>query len=146
MNEKHIRRAIELSEEAAQQGNRPFGAVLVAEDGTVLAEGRNEVASSSDVTAHAELQAIRAARSPTDNATVYASGEPCPMCSAAMVWAGITRIVFAASEPEFSKILQGGPRFHLRCAEVVKSADSAITVEGPLLEEEALAVMRRAGH
>lgn len=142
MNDKHLRRAIELSEEAARHGNRPFGAVLVAEDGTVLAEGRNEVVSASDVTAHAELQAIRAASVPTEGSIMYASGEPCPMCSAAMVWAGIERIVFAASEPEFSKVLEGGPRFALRCAEVVGSADVALTVEGPALEDEALAVMR----
>nr|WP_296763653.1 nucleoside deaminase [Rhodococcus sp. (in: high G+C Gram-positive bacteria)] len=141
MNETHIRRAIELAAEAGEHGNRPFGAVMVGADGTVLAEGRNEVASSNDVTAHAELVAIRAAASAED-ATMYASGEPCPMCSAAMVWAGITRIVFSASEPEFSKILVGGPRFSLRCAEVVAAADVDITVEGPVLENEALAVMR----
>ncbi|MGA9872669.1 MAG: hypothetical protein WBQ44_16205 [Rhodococcus sp. (in: high G+C Gram-positive bacteria)] len=71
-----------------------------------------------------------------------ASGEPCPMCSAAMVWAGVSRIVFAASAPEFAKILTGGPQFSLRCADVVAAADVDIAVEGPILQDEALTVMR----
>lgn len=141
MSDAHLSRAIELAVEAGEAGNRPFGAVLVGADGTVLAEGRNEVASAGDVTAHAELVAIRGAAT-AENATMYASGEPCPMCSAAMVWAGVTRIVFGASEPEFSKILDGGPRFSLRCAEVVGAADVDITVEGPVDEADALKAFR----
>ncbi|SNS49828.1 nucleoside deaminase [Rhodococcoides kyotonense] len=141
MSDTHLRRAIALAVEAGERGNRPFGAVLVGADGTVLAEGRNEVASAGDVTAHAELVAIRAA-STAEGATMYASGEPCPMCSAAMVWAGIARIVFGASEPEFSKLLEGGPRFSLRCADVVAAADVSITVEGPVDESEALVPFR----
>jgi tRNA(Arg) A34 adenosine deaminase TadA len=144
MNTIHLRRAIALAAEASIGGNRPFGAVLVDETGSVIAEGRNEVTSSGDPTAHAELVAIRgAADNSTTNATMYASGEPCPMCSAAMVWAGITQIVFSASEIEFSKILDGGPRFQLGCAEIVASANVEISVTGPVLEAESLAVMQR---
>ncbi|WP_336880165.1 nucleoside deaminase [Rhodococcus globerulus] len=143
MNNIHLRRAIALAAEAAGGGNRPFGAVLVGENGTVIAEGRNEVTSSGDPTAHAELVAIRgAANGSTTNATMFASGEPCPMCSAAMVWAGITHIVFAATESEFSKILDGGPRFKLGCAEIIAAADVEVSVIGPLLEAESLAAMR----
>ncbi|MGV8872013.1 MAG: nucleoside deaminase [Rhodococcus sp. (in: high G+C Gram-positive bacteria)] len=142
LDEHHLARAIVLAGEAGQNGNRPFGAVLVAGDGSVIAEGRNEGTSSGDITAHAELAAIRAADAPTTGATMYASGEPCPMCAAAMVWAGLARIVFAASEPAFSEILPAGTRFGLRCAEVVASAHVSITVDGPFLETEALEVMR----
>lgn len=144
MNDIHLRRAIALATEAGDGGNRPFGAVLVDTKGTVIAEGRNEVTSSGDATAHAELVAIRAATgSSAVNATMYASGEPCPMCSAAMVWAGVGHVVFAASENEFSKILEGGPRFRLGCAEVLAAADVDISVVGPVLEVEALDAMRR---
>jgi len=144
-----ITRSIELAVQAGDNGNRPFGAVLVATDGTVLAEGLNEVASSGDVTAHAELVAIRHA---TDDghadrlhgSTMYASGEPCAMCAAACVWAGVTKIVYAASTGEFTRILPDGPHFALGCREVIDTTDATVDVIGPIHEEEALAAMRGA--
>lgn len=145
----HLTRSIDLAAAAATAGNRPFGAVLVAADGEVLAEGRNEVASAGDITAHAELSAIRRATAAGyadrfAGSTMYASGEPCPMCATACVWAGVTRIVFAASTPGFSTFLTEGPHFGLRCAEVVAASDAEITVVGPVREQEALEVMRTA--
>ncbi|MFD4182127.1 nucleoside deaminase [Rhodococcus sp. NPDC058514] len=144
----HLRRAIELANETGSAGNRPFGAVAVGADGAVISEGANSVATSGDVTEHAELDAITTAcaEGRTDDlvaSTVYASGEPCPMCSAAMVWAGVRRVVFAASSEEFGQILGGGPRFGLGCAEVIASADADIAVSGPHLGEEALDPFRR---
>ena len=96
-----LRRAIDLAGEAGEAGNRPFGSVI-AVDGIAVAEGRNQVGASGDITAHAELVALRRAiddgyAERLAGATVYASGEPCPMCAAACVWAGVGRIVFAAS-------------------------------------------------
>jgi len=144
-----LTRSIELAAEAAASGNRPFGAVLVAATGTVLAEGRNEVASAGDITAHAELAAIRRATADGyadrfPGSTMYASGEPCPMCAAACVWAGVTRIVFAASTEGFSTILPDGPHFTLGCADLIATTDAEITVIGPVHEHEALEVMRTA--
>lgn len=143
-----LRQAISLAEEAGRRGNRPFGAVIVAADGSVIAEGRNEVAEAGAVIAHAELAAITAAieagrSAALAGASVYASGEPCPMCSAAIVHAGLARVVFAAAEPDFTAIIGGHPRFTLRCAEVVGSSDADITVSGPHLGDEALAPFRR---
>ncbi|MGY0498636.1 nucleoside deaminase [Nocardia sp. FBN12] len=145
----HLRRAIGLAGHALALGDRPFGAVAVAGDGTVLAEGVNAVNTTGDVTTHAELVAITlatAAGRATDlrGATVYASGEPCPMCAAAMVWAGVGRIVFAAGAAEFGPILPAGPSFRLTCAEVVASSSVPVEVSGPHLGEEALAVFRAA--
>ena len=74
---------------------------------------------------------------------MYASGEPCPMCSAAMVWAGITRVVYAASSADFSRILPDGPRFTLGCADVLDAASVEIQVSGPHLGDEALAPFHR---
>ncbi|MEV0335106.1 nucleoside deaminase [Nocardia sp. NPDC050717] len=145
----HLRRAIDLAALAAERGDRPFGAVAVDRDGTVVAEGANAVSSTGDVTTHAELVAITVATAAgraedLRGATVYASGEPCPMCSAAMVWAQVGRIVFAAAAAEFGQILPGGPSFTLTCAELVASSNVPVEVSGPHLGEEALAVFRAA--
>ena len=151
MNEREellLRQAISLADEASDRGNRPFGAVIVSSEGMVISQGRNEVAESGVVTAHAELVAIDAATvagrtGGMVGATIYASGEPCPMCSAAAVWAGIGRIVFGAAEPEFAAVIGGYPRFGLRCAEVVGSSDADVAVSGPHLGGEALAPFQR---
>ncbi|MFF2082959.1 nucleoside deaminase [Nocardia sp. NPDC058176] len=145
----HLRRAITLAGQAAARGDRPFGAVAVDSSGHVIAEGENAVSTSGDVTTHAELAAITAATAAgraesLRGATVYASGEPCPMCAAAMVWAQVGRIVFAAEAAEFGQILPGGPRFVLTCAELVATSNVPVEVSGPHLGEEALAVFRAA--
>ncbi|KAF0845495.1 nucleoside deaminase [Nocardia caishijiensis] len=143
----HLRRAIDLAAHAAVLGDRPFGAVTVDRAGTVLAESANAVATTGDVTTHAELVAITVASATGKaealrGATVYASGEPCPMCAAAMVWAQVGRIVFAAAASEFGPMLGPGPSFTLSCAEVVASSNVSIEVSGPHLGDEALAVFR----
>ncbi|MFF0545964.1 deaminase [Nocardia thailandica] len=142
----HLVRAVELAGQAGDAGNRPFGAVVVDADGAVVAEGENTVAATGDPTRHAELAAVAAATAAGEIArlagsTVYASGEPCPMCAAAMVWAGVARIVFAVSAAEFGAILPpDGPLFALTCAEVAGSAGVPIEVEGPVGVPGALAV------
>ncbi|MGS2810733.1 nucleoside deaminase [Nocardia sp. MW-W600-9] len=145
----HLRRAIELAGQAAARGDRPFGAVAVDRDGRVVAEGENAVGSSGDVTTHAELVAITTATAAGKaealrGATVYASGEPCPMCAAAMVWAQVGRIVFAAAAAEFGQILSGGPSFGLTCADLVATSNVPVLVSGPHLGAEALAVFHAA--
>ncbi len=144
----HLRASVELAHEAHRGGDAPFGAVVVSAGGEVLSTGRNQADSTDDPTAHAETVAMLALpageRAALVGATVYASGEPCPMCSAAMVWAGVGRIVFAVSSPAFSAVLPSSPTFSLRCADVVDSSDAATVVEGPVLEEEGLAPFREA--
>ncbi|MFE3289706.1 nucleoside deaminase [Rhodococcus sp. NPDC059234] len=144
----HLHRALVLAAETGDAGNRPFGAVAIAADGSVVSEGANSVATSGDVTEHAELDAITTAcaegnASRLIGGTVYASGEPCPMCSAAMVWAGVRRIVFAAKASDFGEILGGGPTFRLSCADVAQSTEVEIEVTGPALGDEALEPFRR---
>lgn len=144
----HLRASVELAHEAHRNGDSPFGAVVVSPSGEVLSTGRNEVSTADDPTAHAETVAMLAVpagqREALAGSTVYASGEPCPMCAAAMVWAGVGRIVFAASTPAFSAVLPSSPSFDLRCAAVVAASDAATLVEGPALEEEGLAPFREA--
>lgn len=86
------------------QGGRPFGAVVVR-DGEIIARGVNTMLADNDPTAHAEVVALRAAgralNSPRlDGCAVYASGQPCPMCLAAMRMAGVTQVAFAYSNEQ----------------------------------------------
>jgi tRNA(Arg) A34 adenosine deaminase TadA len=97
-----LRRALKLAAKNVECGDGgPFGALIV-QDGQILAEARNRVLAKNDPTAHAEIQAIRAAcrkigHFHLENSVLYASSEPCPMCLAAAYWARITRIVYANS-------------------------------------------------
>ena len=96
--------AIRLARENAERGGRPFGAVVVKE-GQVVATGVNETVATQDPTAHAELVAIRAASQALETpelegCTVYASGEPCPMCLGAMYMSGITKAFYAYSNAD----------------------------------------------
>ncbi|MEU0589327.1 nucleoside deaminase [Streptomyces sp. NPDC006132] len=105
----YLRRCVELAAEALRAGDEPFGSVLVGGDGTVLAEDHNRVASG-DRTRHPEFELARwsAARlSPEERAaaTVYTSGEHCPMCAAAHAWVGLGRIVYVASSEQLSSWL-----------------------------------------
>ena len=109
-------RAVALAEaNVTANGGRPFGAVLVR-DGLVLAEGVNTIHRNGDLTAHAEMEAIRAATIAAanprlDGATMYASGHPCPMCLAAMYLGGISAIYYALSQED-------GEPFDLSTAEI----------------------------
>ena len=100
-----LRSAIRLSIEAVHEGRGgPFGAVIVR-DGEVIATGQNQVTSSNDPTAHAEIVAIRAACAKLGTFTlagceIYSSCEPCPMCFAAIEWARLERLTFAATRAD----------------------------------------------
>ena len=101
---KYLRRCIELAEIALEKGNAPFGSVLVAANGELLAEEHNRIADG-DHTQHPEFALARwAAANMTseerDQATVYTSGEHCPMCAAAHGWVGLGRIVYACSSKQ----------------------------------------------
>lgn len=103
---KHLHRCVELATQALELGDEPFGSVLVAADGSVLFEDHNHVASG-DRTRHPEFAIARwAAANMTPEArakaTVYTSGEHCPMCSAAHGWVGLGRIVYASSSEQLT--------------------------------------------
>lgn len=99
-----LRAAIDLARENTACGGRPFGAVVV-KDGAAVAHGVNEVIVTNDPTAHAEMNALRAASqvlasSDLSGCRVYASGHPCPMCMAAMRMAGIDGVCYAYSNED----------------------------------------------
>jgi tRNA(Arg) A34 adenosine deaminase TadA len=98
---RHLRRCVELAREALDDGAEPFGSLLVDASGVVRFEDRNRV-KDGDETRHPELEVARwsATHLSADErsaATVYTSGEHCPMCSAAHAWMGLGRIVYAVS-------------------------------------------------
>eukprot|EP01136_Pigoraptor_vietnamica_P030981 Opistho-1_new@90956 len=95
----YLRRAIELSAQGRARGNRPFGALIVASDGELLAEAWCDTTESGDCTGHAETNAVRRAsplhgRERLAGATLYSSAEPCVMCAGAIFWSHIGRVVF----------------------------------------------------
>lgn len=153
MNEidrQHLRRCVALAAEAADRGDEPFGSVLVSGDVEILAERSNEVVTRRDVTAHPELELARWASHHLDaptraEATMYTSGEHCPMCAAAHVWAGIGRLVYVLSAPMITGLVGGGVTIGLRATDVVAASNVDIAVEGPCPElvDEAAALFRR---
>jgi tRNA(Arg) A34 adenosine deaminase TadA len=108
MDDKFMQMAIDLSLKNVQAGGGPFGAVIV-KDGEVLATGVNRVTLNNDPTAHAEVSAIRAACEKIGDfrlrgCTIYTSCEPCPMCLAAIYWAGISRIYYGNTKEDAAAI------------------------------------------
>jgi tRNA(adenine34) deaminase len=135
-----MRRALQLATLAAREGEVPVGAVVVKE-GQLIAEGWNGPIGHHDPTAHAEIQALRAAGRALQNyrlngTTLYVTLEPCPMCAGAIVHARVQRVVFAARDPRTGaagsiyNILQSNELNH-RCE-----------VEEGLLAEESSTLLR----
>ncbi|WP_435920868.1 nucleoside deaminase [Paenibacillus sp. DYY-L-2] len=147
---KHLRRCIELAEEALRTGDEPFGSLLVSESGEVLFEDHNHVAGG-DHTQHPEFALSRwAANHMTveerSKATVYTSGEHCPMCAAAHGWVGLGRIVYASSSEQLSQWLSelGVAPSRVRSLpiqEVIR--DTAIDGPVPELAEQVYELHRR---
>ena len=134
---RHLDRCVELASEALAAGDEPFGSVLVAADGTILAEDHNRVAGG-DRTRHPEFELARWAAAnltPEERAraTVYTSGEHCPMCAAAHGWVGLGRIVYASSSTQLSGWLAelGVPPPPVRTLPI-QDVVPDVTVDGPV--------------
>lgn len=144
----YLRQAITIAKHAREQGNHPFGALLVDPEGQVLAEAENTVVTEQDCTGHAELNLVRIAsqqfsRKTLAQCTLYTSTEPCAMCAGAIHWSGVGRIVYALSEAQLYELTGSDPAnetMQLPCREVFSRCRRSITIEGPALEEEAKAV------
>jgi guanine deaminase len=108
MDNPFMARAIQLSIDNVRSGRGgPFGAVVV-KDGSIIAEGANQVTSSNDPTAHAEMVAIREAcrklaAFDLEACEIYTSCEPCPMCLGAIYWARLSRVYFANADADASR-------------------------------------------
>lgn len=107
-DEYFMSKAIRISVESVNNGGGPFGAVIV-KDGEIIAQASNSVTQDNDPTAHAEVNALRAAAKILNNfnlhgCIVYSSCEPCPMCLGAIYWAKIDRLVFANNKTDAKNI------------------------------------------
>jgi len=128
----------------AAQADLPFGAVIVR-DGEILARGMNSGKREKDPTAHGEMVAIRRFLSvygpeALRGTTLYTSGEPCPMCMAAIIWCGIGRVVYGASITQLSAVIG---QIMLPSAEVAAKTDFAmIEITGGVLADEAIRLFR----
>ncbi len=146
----HLRRCVELAREALEDGDEPFGSLLVDTAGTVRFEDRNRV-KGGDHTRHPEFAIARwsaghLSASERANATVYTSGEHCPMCSAAHAWMGLGRIVYAVTSSQLSEWQAewGDPKSPVTPLPV-QTVAPGIPVSGPApeLAEEMYALHRR---
>jgi tRNA(Arg) A34 adenosine deaminase TadA len=138
-----LRAAIGLSRRARQSGNEPYGAVLGDAQGRVLLEAQNTQVTERDCTGHAETNLMREASrrftsSELAECTVYASGEPCPMCAGAIYWGGVRRVVYALSMRSMAQLADAGAdEINLGCAQVLAHGTAVVEVVGPALEDEA---------
>jgi tRNA(Arg) A34 adenosine deaminase TadA len=147
---RHLRRCVELAREGLEDGDEPFGSLLVDADGVVRFEDRNRV-KDGDGTRHPELEIARwsathLTAAERAAATVYTSGEHCPMCAAAHGWMGLGRIVYAVSSAQLGEWRAGwglgpGPVVPLP----IRAVAPDVPVDGPApeLEDEMRALHRR---
>ena len=133
--EDYIRRAIDEARQAALEDEVPVGAVLVANNGRVLARAHNQTIGLSDPTAHAEILAIRSAAQAIGNyrlldTILYVTIEPCIMCMGALVHARVSKIVYGAKDPKWGA---AGSCYNLAAD---PRLNHSIEVQGGILEEE----------
>ena len=137
--------AIAWSRTARERGNRPFGAVIVGSDGTVLAEAYCNTSETGDCTGHAETNAVRIvsktiSREVLRDSTLYSSAEPCVMCAGAIFWSNIGRVVFgidAVSLRTFRGERAEQRDAELSCRDVFAASPHTIACVGPVMVSEA---------
>lgn len=138
-DQKHLDEALELARLARAHGNHPFGALLVAADGTVV-RAENTVLTSGDPTGHAETNLVRLAATSLSveelaTSVLYTSTEPCAMCCGAIFWAGVGTVVYALSGEALIALLPEGSReftLDLPSREVFARGGRTVEVRGPL--------------
>ena len=139
--QSYMSAALAEAEAAAARGEVPVGAVVVAADGGILARAGNRTRELADPTAHAEMLVIRQACSAVsshrlDGADLYVTLEPCAMCAAAISFARIRRLYFAAADPK------GGAVEHGPCLFSAPTCHHAPEVYGGIEEARAAALLR----
>ncbi len=145
--ERLMRAALDIARRSRAHGNHPFGALLADQDNTILLTTENTVVTENDCTGHAETNLMRMASQTYDQdflatCTLYTSAEPCPMCSGAIYWGNVRRVVYGLSEERMYAMLDEESEhvLLLGCRDVFARGRKQIEVIGPVLEEEALSV------
>jgi tRNA(adenine34) deaminase len=133
-----------LALEEAKKGDAPYGAVIV-KDNQVFALAHNTVKRDNDPSAHAEINVIRSLTAKLKNSslegyTIYTTGEPCPMCATACVWAGLSEIVYGASIEDLVSMNQN--QIHISCEEIIAKSFRQIKVTRGILRQECLQLFK----
>ena len=139
---RNLKRAIEISRQSRAAGNTPFGALLADKDGNILLEQPNVEITENKCTGHAETQvaeraSMKYSKGVLADCTLYTTAEPCAMCSGAIYWAGIGRVVYGMTEKDLLSHTGADPQnptFDLPCREVFARGQKKIQVEGPFPE------------
>ena len=143
-HEKFMRAAIEEAVKSQSEGGQPFGSVIV-KDGQIVARAHNSVEQTGNPLGHAEVNALQLAHEMGINNlsgyTVYASFEPCAMCSAAIAWMGASTVVFGADPQDIPSTYP--PRAHpFSCEEILERSGSSATVIPHVLRAESAEVFK----
>ena len=149
----YLKRTITLSELAVKHDNTPFGDLLADPDGNIILEQENIEITENDCTGHAETALMRKATKLYDkdflwNCILYTSVEPCAMCSGAIYWRNVGKIVYGISEKELLKLTgnnKQNPTLDLPCRKIFEYGQKEIEVEGPITEitEDILEIHRK---
>ncbi|MGL4403048.1 MAG: nucleoside deaminase [Fusobacteriaceae bacterium] len=143
-HKKYIKRCAEISVESVAGGNNPFGALLTDNEGNILIESGNVEVTTKDCTGHAETTVMRLASQKYSKeflweCTLYTTAEPCCMCTGAIYWGNVGRIVYGISEKELLQLTgsdEKNPTFDVPCREVLARGQKNIQVIGPMADDE----------
>lgn len=134
----YISRAIELAYAAKEKGDNPFGSILVDQDGNILMEDENTQVTQNDIIGHPELKIARRAAAKYDKeflktCTMYNSAEPCTMCTGAIYWSGIGRIVYGISKARLNELKDDGVgSINYTIHELLGNSGKSFEVVGPM--------------
>lgn len=136
----YLRECFKLCRDAIASGNPPFASILVHDD-KIIASAYNTSTTDRDFTKHGEMNLLeKALRELTadqiKNSVLYSGNEPCPMCSGAIYWSGIRKVVYGSSRDALSKLRRFG--LNVPCRDILMKGTDLFEVIGPLLEEEVL--------
>ena len=146
-----LQAALLVARHSMEKGNLPFGCVLADPEGNVIEEGENTVITAKDSIAHCEINLVHQLAGKYEPAfleqcTVYASTEPCPMCTAAIFWSGVGRLVFAMSKETYHGMAgttNPAHLFDLSSKKLLSHGKREVKVEGPLFEEDAVQLYKQ---
>ncbi len=136
----YINKAIELAYSAKEKGDNPFGSILVDEDGNIIMEDENTQITENDITGHPELKIAKRAAAKYDKeflkkCTMYNSAEPCTMCTGAIYWSGIGRIVFGISKKRLNELKTNGEgSINYSIHELLGNSQKSFEIIGPMDE------------
>ncbi|SEB52151.1 nucleoside deaminase [Paenibacillus sp. GP183] len=150
----YLQKCVEVSKKAREQGNTPFGAILVDHEGKILLEQGNIEITTKNCTGHAETSLMVAAsalfsKSFLWNCTLYSSVEPCAMCAGAIYWGNVGRVVYGISEKKLAELTgesEVNPTLDLPCSDVFARGNKPIKVVGPFPEVEVEVIAVHEGY